>query len=277
MMDATLQDFARWRAISTLTLLAVLLAWESLLPFFAFFRGKLRERLRHGSINLLLGATNSLMIGFVFAAIWWSAAKWAEAKGVGLLNWVAMPTWARLAVTFLLVDMWLYWWHRVNHRVPFFWRFHRTHHSDPDMDVTTASRFHLGEIAISSLLRVPVIILIGAQLWEVVLYELCMFAVVQLHHANVFLSDRTDRFLRGIIVTPYMHKVHHSRCQPETDSNYSSLFSFWDRLFGSFRLRDDPHTIEFGLDDLSSRDNQTFAAIMATPVKPLQRRQGNIR
>ena len=139
------------------------------------------------------------------------------------------------------------------------------------MDVTTASRFHIGEIALSSLLRVPVIVLIGAQLWEVVVYELCMFAVVQVHHANIFLSDRTDRFLKAIIVTPYMHKVHHSRRQPETDSNYSSLFSFWDRLFGSFRMRDDPRTIEFGLDDLSNRDNETLAAILATPVKPLQR------
>ena len=107
------------------------------------------------------------------------------------------------------------------------------------MDVTTANRFHLGEIFLSSILRVPVIALLGLQLWELALYETAMFTVVQLHHANIALPAWLDRGLRVLIVTPFMHKVHHSRWQPES-SNDSSLFSFWDRFFGNIPIAREP-------------------------------------
>jgi sterol desaturase/sphingolipid hydroxylase (fatty acid hydroxylase superfamily) len=165
----------------------------------------------------------------------------------------------------------MYWWHRLNHRIPFLWRFHRMHHSDPRMDVTTANRFHIGEIALSSILRLPVIALLGLQLWELALYELAMFSVVQLHHANVALPGWLDRALRWIIVTPFMHKVHHSRWRPETDSNYSSLFSFWDRLFRTFRLRDDPRTLRLGLDEFDSPKDHTLVGLLATPIRRVER------
>ena len=142
------------------------------------------------------------------------------------------------------------------------------------MDVTTANRFHIGEIALSSVLRVPVIALLGLQLWELALYELAMFTVVQLHHANIAFPVWLDRTLRVIIVTPFMHKVHHSRWQPETDSNYSSLFSFWDRLIGSYRLRDDPRTLRFGLDEFNRPEDHTLTGLLATPLKQVQRARG---
>ena len=165
------------------------------------------------------------------------------------------------------MDGWTYGWHRLNHRVPFLWRFHRAHHSDAQMDVTTASRFHIGEILFSNCLRIPLILLLGIQLWELVLYETALLAVIQFHHANVGVPPRLDQLLRCFIVTPAMHKVHHSRWQPETDSNYSSLLSIWDRLFRSFRLRDDPRTIQFGLDEFARPENQTLAGILKTPLK----------
>ena len=127
---------------------------------------------------------------------------------------------------------------------------------------------------LSSVLRVPVIALLGIQLWELALYELAMFTVVQLHHANIALPARLDRVLRTVIVTPFMHKVHHSRWQPETDSNYSSLFSFWDRLFRSFRLRDDPGTLQFGLQEFDGQENHTLTGLLATPLKQVQRTTG---
>jgi sterol desaturase/sphingolipid hydroxylase (fatty acid hydroxylase superfamily) len=118
------------------------------------------------------------------------------------------------------------------------------------------------------LLRLPVIALLGIQLWELAVYELVMFTVVQVHHANVALPARLDRILRMVIVTPFMHKVHHSRWQPETDSNYGSLFSFWDRPFGSFRMSKDPRTLRFGLDTLDAPENQTLAGLLTTPFRP---------
>ena len=273
-MAELMTELSRIRTVSSLTLLVLLLTWESFVPFFAYFAGNSSERVRHGLRNVVLGVLNALLTGLGFAALWLTTAQRAQAHDFGLLNWLPLPGWARWAGAFLLFDAWMYWWHRLNHRIPFLWRFHRTHHSDPRMDVTTANRFHLGEIALSSVLRMPVIALLGLQLWELALYELAMFTVVQLHHANIALPARLDRALRLIIVTPFMHKVHHSRWQPETDSNYSSLFSFWDRLFRSFRLRDDPSTLRFGLDEFSQPEDHTLTGLLATPLKQVQRATG---
>ena len=270
-MSDLMTELSQIRTASSVVLLALLLAWESLLPFFTYFAGNTGERVRHGLKNLVLGVLNSLLTGLGFAALWWTTAQWAQAQGFGLLNWLPFPVWARLASAFLLFDAWMYFWHRLNHRIPFLCRFHRTHHSDPKMDVTTANRFHIGEIALSSVLRVPVIALLGLQLWELALYELAMFTVVQMHHANVALPTWLDRVLRTIIVTPFMHKVHHSRWQPETDSNYSSLFSFWDRLFRTFRLRDDPRSLRFGLEEFDEQENHTLIGLLATPIKRAER------
>jgi sterol desaturase/sphingolipid hydroxylase (fatty acid hydroxylase superfamily) len=270
-MDGILQDLGHLRTISSVTFLVLLLAWESLAPFASYFVGSGAERLRHMLRNLALGVLNALLTALVFVALWWTTAEWAQSHNFGLLNWLSAPGWVRVVSALLLFDAWMYFWHRMNHRIPFLWRFHRTHHSDPKMDVTTASRFHLGEIFLSSVLRVPVIALLGLQLWELALYEALMFAVVQLHHANIALPSWMDRGLRTVIVTPFMHKVHHSRWQPETDSNYSSLFSFWDRLFGSFRMREDPRTLEFGLEGFDPPEHQTLVGLMTTPVERVRR------
>jgi sterol desaturase/sphingolipid hydroxylase (fatty acid hydroxylase superfamily) len=273
-MDSALHELNRWRSVGSLSVLTLLLAWESLAPFFTYFAGNSGDRVLHGLKNVLLGIFNALLTGLGFGVLWWTTAQWAQAHGFGLLNWLALPGWACLLVAVLLFDCWMYWWHRFNHRIPFLWRFHRTHHSDPKMDVTTANRFHIGEIAISSVLRVPVIALLGLQLWQLALYEMAMFTVVQLHHANIALPARLDRALRVVIVTPFIHKVHHSRWQTETDSNFSSLFSFWDRLFRSLRLRDDPHTIHFGLQEFDGAKNHTLTGLLATPFRQVRRSTG---
>jgi sterol desaturase/sphingolipid hydroxylase (fatty acid hydroxylase superfamily) len=134
------------------------------------------------------------------------------------------------------------------------------------MDVTTANRFHIGEIFFSSLFRIPLIALLGIYLWELVLYETLMFAVVQFHHTNIDISENVDRMLRAVIVSPNMHRVHHSRWQPETDSNYSSLFSFWDRLARTFRYNPHPENIELGLDEFDREDDQTVGGMLKTPI-----------
>ena len=225
---------------------------------------------------MLLGGLNAGLIALVFVGLWLTAAVWAEQHQFGLLNWLhlaaGLPVWVHVVGALLLLDAWTYLWHRLNHIIPFLWRFHRVHHADPKMDVTTASRFHIGEIFFSSLLRIPLIALLGLHFWELLVYETAMFAVVQFHHANIALPERLDRVLRVLIVTPAMHKVHHSRWQPETDSNYSSLFSFWDRIGRSFRLRKDLSALRLGLDELDAPEEQTFTGMLRTPFsKPLQR------
>jgi len=236
-----LQDY---QILTMLSVLLLMLAWESVHPFFAFFRGDLKSRGRHGLRNLFVGAVNALLVSGVFAGLWLTAAVFAESQRFGVMHWLEdglnLPVWAHAAGAIVLLDAWTYLWHRMNHEIPFFWRFHKVHHSDHTMDVTTASRFHVGEILFSSLFRIPLIMLFGVYFWELVLYEVLMFAVVQFHHANIGLSERIDRLLRVVIVTPNMHRVHHSRWQPETDSNYSSLLSVWDpwhELSGSTKSR----------------------------------------
>lgn len=255
------------RSVAGLTLLLVLLTWETYAPFHAQFRSAPLDRVRHDLRNLVLGGLNATLNALICVGLWWSIARWAEINSFGLFHWVLLPAWVRLVGIFLLMDFWIYIWHRLNHCVPFLWRFHRVHHSDPKMDVTTAVRFHFGEITLSCVLRVPVIALMGIQIWELVLFETVLFAVVQLHHANIHLTPKLERMMRIVIVTPSMHKVHHSNWQPETDSNYSSLFSFWDRLFHTFRMRDDLLALRFGLDELSAAEHQTLAGILKTPIR----------
>jgi sterol desaturase/sphingolipid hydroxylase (fatty acid hydroxylase superfamily) len=183
-----------------------------------------------------------------------------------VLHWLSLPAATGLVPGLLLFDAWMYGWHWLNHRVRFLWRFHRTHHSDPWMDVTTAHRFHLGEILFSACLRVPVLALLGLSLGQLAVYETLQCLVVQWHHANIGLPAQLDRWLRVWVVTPAMHKVHHSRRPAETNSNYSSLLSIWDRLFRTFRLGSEPRSIRFGLEDFDEPGRQSLAGLFMTPL-----------
>ena len=271
-LDPALTGLLQKKTAAAWTVLVLLLSWESLAPFFPFFRGALAGRAWHAVKNFLLGTVNSLVISACIVTVWnWSAA-WTEAHRFGLFHWMPLPEWARTVGAILLLDVWMYKWHWMNHRFRFLWRFHRVHHTDAQMDVTTASRFHLGEITLSSALRVPLLFVSGVRLWEVILYEAILFAVVQFQHANVALPPRLDALLRGVIVTPAMHKVHHSRWQPETDSNYASLFSWWDRVFGTFRARAELRELNLGLDGYDAPARQSLMGMMATPLdKPDER------
>jgi sterol desaturase/sphingolipid hydroxylase (fatty acid hydroxylase superfamily) len=132
------------------------------------------------------------------------------------------------------------------------------------MDVTTATRFHLGEHVGANVLRLGLIPLLGFQIWHIVVYEMLVISITQFHHADISLG-RFDRWLRLLVVTPNMHKMHHSRWKPETDSNYSTFFSIWDRLARTFSMRPDPKTLEFGLDDFDESEWQTFWGMLKTP------------
>ena len=240
-----------WQPRLAVGLIVLLIAWETAQPYFVLFTGGRAgwlKRGRHALINLAIGTVNALLTGLVFAVVWLATTAWAEQHAIGLLNWLVLPEWVGWIVAVLLLDAWTYSWHRLNHVIPFFWRFHKLHHSDREMDVTTASRFHFVEILFSSVLRVPVLVLVGCSIEQLALYELLLFGVVQFHHANIGLPGSLDRALRAVIVTPALHKVHHSEVRAECDSNFSSLFSWWDRVFRTLRISSKPKSIRFGVD-----------------------------
>ncbi len=261
-----IENVNHYKSVTFVGGLMFFLLWESFFPFMIQFRKNLMDRGRHGVRNLIMGGINAVAIALLFVLIWMWAAEWADRNGFGVLNWLSLSPWLHTLGAIALFDIFTYWFHRLSHSIPFFWRFHRVHHSDQKMDVTTANRFHIGEIVLSSLLRIPAILVFGAHLWELLLYELIMFPIVQFHHANIGLPERLDKILRVFIVTPAMHKVHHSRIKPETNSNYTSLLSVWDRVFQSFNLRSDTRDISFGLDELDETKHQTLAGLLKTPV-----------
>jgi sterol desaturase/sphingolipid hydroxylase (fatty acid hydroxylase superfamily) len=248
-------------------LLVGLLGWESVAPFFAFFKGQAGRRVRHDGVNLLFGAVNGLFNATLAAGLWLGVSRWAKEADFGLLHRLDLAGPTAFALAVLLLDLWMYWWHRLCHVVPLLWRFHRVHHSDPWMDVSTAYRFHFGEMAASAVARVPLIVLLGLSPAHIVFFEALMFGLVLLQHANVALPPALDRSLRWVVVTPFMHKVHHSDRRPETDSNYCSLFSWWDRVFGTYRERSDCAAIRFGLSEYDTRADQTLAALILNPFR----------
>ena len=199
-------------------LLAAFWSWESWQPFF----GQRDGRLRHAARNLAIALFNTVVLAVAFGSVTVFIAEWSAENQFGLLSFLFLADPIRFGLALVLLDGWMYVWHRANHVIPFLWRFHRMHHSERNMDVTTATRFHLGEQVLSSLLRLGLIPLLGIEVWNLVAYDALVLAVIMFHHADVSLG-RWDRWLRWLIVTPDMHKVHHSDQQPETDSNYSTV------------------------------------------------------
>jgi sterol desaturase/sphingolipid hydroxylase (fatty acid hydroxylase superfamily) len=255
-----LEDFLLAKRAVPFVLLALFWSWETGRPFF----GQREGRLRHAAHNLAIALFNTVILGLVFGWVTMLVTGWTEENQFGLLNHLGLNGPFRFVLALVLLDGWMYVWHRANHTIPLLWRFHRMHHSDRHMDVTTATRFHLGEHAGSSVLRLGLIPLLGFEVWNLVVYDTLVIAITQFHHADISLG-RWDRWLRWLIVTPDMHKVHHSDWQQETDSNYSTVLSVWDRLARSFRMRDDPRSIVFGLKEFTAPGWQTFVGMLKTP------------
>ena len=225
-----------------------------------------RDRVtRHALRNLSLGWLNGIALALLAAPLLVMAAGWAEERNFGLLRLIPLPGAVATILGLVLFDGWMYLWHRANHEIGFLWRFHRVHHNDPEMDVTTTLRFHLGEIALSTLLRLLVIPWLGLTIGQLLLYETLLFPVILFHHSNVRFPERVDRRLRALIVTPAVHRIHHSEIRVETDSNYSSIFSFWDRLAGTFRLRPDGRPVDFGLAEYRDDHWQRVRGMMLLP------------
>ena len=246
--------------------LALLWSLEGLIPM---FEGRAR-RAGHDLANLVLGVFNALIVPLVFATATLAVTLWASEREFGLLNQFDLPAWPTLIAAVVVFDAWQYLWHRLNHRIPFLWRFHAVHHTDADLDASAALRFHTGEIVLSSVARLAVLPLLGFTIAQLLAYEMILLPIILFHHSNIRVPERLDRWLRTVIVTPWMHWVHHSDWQPETDSNYSSIFSMWDRIFRSFRLRRNPREIRLGL-GLKEREWRTLRGMMLMPLRRVTR------
>jgi sterol desaturase/sphingolipid hydroxylase (fatty acid hydroxylase superfamily) len=180
-------------------------------------------------------ARNLVLAGFNFVASPLIVIPITAFAASHVLDWrpAFWTGWLGLGLDLLLLDVWIYWWHRINHIVPFFWRFHEVHHLDETLDTTSALRFHFGEVMLSSLVRALVIFLLAVPLSSVLVFEALVLISALFHHSNLRLPQAVERLLSWIIVTPSIHWVHHHAKRRDTDSNYSTVLSLWDRVFGS--------------------------------------------
>lgn len=212
---------------------AAVAAWESLMPR----RMRVLPRLKRWPGNLGIAAINTLAARFLLPVAAAGVAGLAGARGWGLFNLVPLPDWAAVILSVVLLDLTIYAQHVLFHAAAPLWRLHRMHHTDLDVDVTTGARFHTIEILLSALVKIGAVIMLGAPVLAVILFEVILNAVSMFNHGNIRIAAGVDRVLRWVVVTPDMHRVHHSILPQETNSNYGFNLPWWDRLFGTYRAQ----------------------------------------
>ncbi len=220
--------------------------------------------------NLVLAAPALILLRLVMIPIPYFVAIWAREHGVGLLNLLPIPFWLAAIGGFLMFDYAYYWWHVGTHRIPFLWRFHNVHHTDLDMDVSTAARFHFAEIIFSVAYRVAIVTLTGIAPLVYLFYEMIFELETQFHHSNWRLPRPVERALNIVIVTPRMHGIHHSIIKDETDSNWGSVFCWWDRLHRSHRMDIAQDDITIGVPAYRDEKELTLGELWKMPFGPIR-------
>lgn len=195
-------------------------------------RGALKSKRWFTNLSMLVLSSICLRILFPAAAV--GAAIWFAERDIGLFNFLHVPFLISFVASFILLDFIIWLEHVASHKIPILWRIHRMHHSDGGFDVTTALRFHPLEIVLSMVWKVLIIALIGAPALAVLIFEIVLNGMAMFNHTNVKLPIWLDRLIRPFLVTPDMHRVHHSTSPDETDTNYGFSFSVWDRIFGTY-------------------------------------------
>ena len=245
--------------------LVAMALWELVAP-----RRQLSVRKgRRWASHLSLVVLNTIVTRLVIPITAVAAAVIAESRGWGLLHRVEWPQWVEVSLAVLAFDLAIYLQHVLFHAVPLLWRLHLVHHADLDLDVTTGLRFHTLEILLSALIKLAVVIVLGPQPLAVVVFEVLLNATSMFNHSNVKLPERVDHLLRWIVVTPDMHRVHHSIVRAETNSNFGFNLPWWDRLLGTYKAQPAaPHeTMTLGLAHL--RDERQVERLPDMLVLPL--------
>ena len=243
-------------------------AWE-------FFKPKRRPnsgRARRWPVNLGLAALNVLLMRVSIGAAAWLAATWAAEQHIGLFNLLSAPAWLSITCSLLLLDLAIYAQHIAAHRWRWFWRLHQVHHSDIDFDTTTAVRFHPLEIMLSMLYKVILVVLLGVSPVVVIVFEMILNGCALFNHGNVGLPAGLEQGLRYVLVTPDMHRIHHSALRRETDSNYGFSLSWWDRLFKTYcpEPKQAQTEMTIGLNGFRRIDELSFKNLLWLPFKPLR-------
>ncbi len=246
---------------------AAIFALLFVLERFSPLRESTRSLIARLVVNLAISALMFIAaIALVQPAARW-ALRWSAEKSFGLVHLVALPGWMEFAVSFLLMDLGFYYWHLANHRLPFLWRFHNVHHIDPDLDVSTAFRFHFGEVALSSAFNLLEVSLLGMSASAFAVYQLAFQAEVLFHHSNLRLPIRFERLLSKVIVTPRMHGIHHSQVQRENNSNFGTVFTWWDRLHRTLGLNISQSEIVIGIPAYSRPEDNSVGNALLLPFR----------
>jgi len=207
---------------------------EVLMPRRPLNHSKTNRWITNISIIAMGSVVVRLMGMFIVPLLAVATALWTEANGWGLFHLLNWPTWLEILLAVILLDMAIYGQHVASHKITMLWHFHRMHHADVDFDVTTGSRFHPVEIALSMLYKIVLVLILGPSPEAVVIFEVLLNGSAMFNHANFKLPLALDRVIRMIFVTPDMHRVHHSIIHRETDSNYGFALSIWDRIYGTY-------------------------------------------
>ena len=252
----------------------IFLFWivEGVFPLFEFRY----KKVRHAATNAVLTAF-FVIIGLLFASVLLAASDWVTANKFGLIHWISMPLWGQILVAVMLLDFFgAYLVHWVEHKVKFLWKFHLVHHSDTNVDVTTGLRHHPGEAIFRMLFTIFGVLVTGAPIWMVFLYQTFSAFFTHLNHANINMPLKLDRALSLVFVTPLMHKVHHHYTQPLTDTNYGNIFAIWDRLFGTFAQVDDSTKLVYGIDThMDPKENEDVVNLLKIPFQKYRPPEGS--
>jgi len=260
------------RSLAAAAGLGAFLILELFFPARPSVDSKARRFLTNLGIILLDGAILVVLYGDFFPRL----CRFVAVHRIGVLNLIEVEPAGRFFSTVVLLDGATYLWHVANHASPLLWRFHRVHHSDPDLDVTTAFRFHWGEILASSFWKIGIVILFGLSWPALFVFEVLLLLGAQFQHSNLRLPALADRALRLILVTPAMHRIHHSGLREESDSNYATLFSGWDRILGTYRCASPEGGI--GLPEFPRPIDLTFLRLLFLPIErnPRGPRRGRV-
>ena len=256
-----------WKGIPILAALFVFL-------FLAENRFELRKRVQQKKkrtmINNLVSIPSFVLLRFLLLPVMVWLALQNESLHIGLNYLYKLPVWLEASIAFLITDFTNFLWHILNHKLPVLWRFHIVHHTDPDLDVTTAIRFHYGELIGSVIFRGGFVFLSGAGPMLVLIYEIVFEAATQFHHSNLKLPVKVERTINTIFVTPRMHGIHHSIVKNETDSNYAVIFSFWDRICKTIQLQVEQNAVITGVPSYRNAQELTAGFLLAMPFKKIK-------
>ena len=253
-----------WRLAILLIVFLSLASSEKFIPI----RPKVIPVTRRWLDNLALGATAFVLLSVLKPLAAAGAALFAEHQQIGLFNWLSVPPLIAIVLSLVALDFAIYWQHVAFHRIRWLWPYHRVHHTDPELDVTSAVRFHPVEILISAALKVVCVVILGAPLIAVFMFELILTGFAMFNHSNLDLGRNVDNIIRKLIVTPRMHWVHHSNDRNEQNKNFGFCLSLWDRLFKSHQQSParGVRAIEMGVDGFDVKDSTNYFRLIKQPM-----------